>query len=188
MNKKVLSMDELVDFARVLAYEAGRIARQAFFDNHLSVRKKEDKSYVTNLDLEIEAMLKKRIKERYPEHTIIAEEKGNIEGDKHVWYIDPIDGTNNLARHVPFFAISIGYEGDGEFGVVYNPITDEMFYGYDGKAYLNGTPLRVEGRKEIAKAHFGICYTKKSSHVKRALALLSELNMKGLGARKYGAA
>lgn len=64
-----------------------------------------------------------------------------------LWVIDPIDGTTNFANGIPLFALAVAYmvNGKTQFGVVYNPITDEAFFGARGSgAWLNGDrlPLR----------------------------------------------
>ncbi len=68
------------------------------------------------------------------------------------WIIDPIDGTTNFLHGVPYFAISIGLEKNKEIicGMIFNPITNEMFYAEKGKgAYLNNSRIRVSSRKNI---------------------------------------
>jgi len=86
------------------------------------------------------------------------EESGRVEGaDKtHVWHVDPLDGTTNFLHGVPLFAISIGLEREGQLvaGVIYNPISDELFTAEKGKgAYLNDRRrLRVAARKNVSDA------------------------------------
>lgn len=73
---------------------------------------------------------------------IISEESSNspqtisqkIREQEFVWIIDPLDGTLNFAYGFPYFCISIGLlrEGKPVMGVVYNPTTQEMYYGRKG--------------------------------------------------------
>ena len=66
--------------------------------------------------------------------------------------IDPIDGTSNFVTGFPYVAVVIGFVLDKEpvFGVVFNPILDEMFTGCKGKgSFLNGHPIRVKSTTEI---------------------------------------
>ena len=70
------------------------------------------------------------------------EERGEVVGaDKtHRWIVDPLDGTTNFLHSIPLFAISIGLEREGQLvaGVIYNPVSDELFTAEKGKgAYLN---------------------------------------------------
>ena len=59
------------------------------------------------------------IRKSYPDHGIIAEEGGTIDGkDEHIWVIDPLDGTTNFLHGYPHVAVSIGikYKGVLEHG------------------------------------------------------------------------
>ena len=48
-----------------------------------------------------------------------------------VWLVDPLDGTKEYVRRIPEWCISIALMEDGVLvcGGIYNPQTDEMFYG-----------------------------------------------------------
>ncbi len=62
------------------------------------------------------------------------------------WFIDPLDGTTNFARGIPYFAVSIALEeaGDLRLGVLYEPLGDHLFQAEAGQgAWLNGECLRV---------------------------------------------
>lgn len=110
---------------------------------------------VTDADRASEDFLVSAISARYPDHAIIAEEGGGREGcGGSIWYVDPLDGTNNFAHGLPFFAVSIGLysltEGHIVAGVVYNPFMDEMFHAVrGGGAYCNGTSVRVSSSQDI---------------------------------------
>ena len=74
---------------------------------------------------------------------------------KSYWILDPIDGTTNLIRDYHLSAVSLGLYENGEitFGVVYNPFTEELFYGAKGEgAYLNGAPIQVSNQPEFKDA------------------------------------
>lgn len=65
-------------------------------------------------------------------------------GNDGLWCIDPIDGTSNFVRGLPYFAVSIALlrEGKSVLGVVYDPVADEVFAAELGKgAFLNGEKL-----------------------------------------------
>ena len=86
----------------------------------------------------------KKIKGAY----IIAEETGEIgAGDsRYTIYIDPLDGTFNYSNGIPHFCVSIGvYRGKlPYFGVVYDPVHDELFTAKHGRgAFLNGRRIFV---------------------------------------------
>lgn len=73
-------------------------------------------------------------------------------GEKGLWIVDPIDGTNNFVNGLPHFAVSVAFvrNGRAELGVIYNPVSGECFYAERGQgAFLNGTrlPLRLVDKK-----------------------------------------
>lgn len=69
------------------------------------------------------------------------------EGINGLWSVDPIDGTSNFLNGLPYFAISVAWmaQGRSTLGVIYNPVTDEMFYAERGRgAFLNGKALPIK--------------------------------------------
>ena len=73
------------------------------------------------------------------------------------WIIDPIDGTFNFLNGLPHFAISIGYEDNGEIicGIIFDPIKNEMFYAEKNNgSYLNNKRIRVSKKQDINKCLF----------------------------------
>ena len=75
--------------------------------------------------------------------------------DRPTWIVDPIDGTMNFVHRFPHSSIVIGFSADrtAQFGVVYNPVLDELYTGKLGHgAHLNGFPISVSGTKELNKA------------------------------------
>ena len=60
----------------------------------------------------------------------------------------------NFLNGIPQFAISIGYEENGEIkcGVIFNPILNEMFCAEKGNgAFLNNSRIRVSKQKKIKR-------------------------------------
>lgn len=148
-------MPELAN-ARALESIVREVAREAIMPRYLNaVREhKADGSSLTDADVASQKALIRRLPE-LRQAPVIGEEmspKQQAEcwaaGAEGVWCIDPIDGTTNFANGIPMFAVSVAYmvAGETQFGVVYNPITDEAFYASrESGAWLNGTrlPLRA---------------------------------------------
>jgi myo-inositol-1(or 4)-monophosphatase len=66
------------------------------------------------------------------------------QGREGLWCVDPIDGTSNFVRGLPYFAVSVALLKDGKsvLGAVYDPVAEEMFAAEAGKgAFLNGERL-----------------------------------------------
>src|SRR5690606_38789063 len=109
------------------------------------------------------------------------------------WIIDPLDGTSNFLHGIPHFAISIALERDGQVvaGVVYQPITDELFWAERGRgAYLNSSQrLRVSGRRELTQSVIatGTPYAGHGNH-SQFLRELAHIMPEVAGIRRFGAA
>jgi myo-inositol-1(or 4)-monophosphatase len=136
----------LRDAAIAFAREAGAILREGFGRTHVAERKGAI-DLVTEYDKRSEALVLARIRERFPDHRVLAEESGSQGGTGAVrWVIDPLDGTTNFAHNYPFFCVSIGVEVDGRMvaGAIYDPVRDEMFAAADRQgATLNESPIHV---------------------------------------------
>jgi myo-inositol-1(or 4)-monophosphatase len=111
--------------------KAGAHALEYFEQNRTASSGKADGSDVTPADEAVEKEIVAYIKEKFPEDSIIGEEGGNIDGTSDfVWHIDPIDGTDNFMRRIPFCAVSVARLGptqEDSLGIVHNPITKQTF-------------------------------------------------------------
>lgn len=140
-----------------IAREAGEILRQ-FHHRDVEVEYKGSFDIVTIADRTAEELVIRKLKERFPTHSIIGEEGGGVDNDsEYVWHVDPLDGTTNFAHGYPWFAVSIGLEKNGESiaGVVYNPITEELFAAEKGSgAYLNNRRITVSDIQSIEQGLF----------------------------------
>jgi myo-inositol-1(or 4)-monophosphatase len=139
-------MQPNIDFLITLSKEAGEILKQGYGKEH-QISYKGPINVVTEVDRKSEDMLIKRILDSFPDHSIVAEESGLLEGkNDHRWFIDPVDGTSNYAKGFPIFCVSIGYAYKGKMtlAAIYDPIRDESFYAERGAgAWLNGEKIHV---------------------------------------------
>ena len=124
---------------------------------NLQVSSKGPGDFVSSADKRTEKTIIEELQKAHPEYGIITEETGiiNKSNIKNRWIIDPIDGTMNFLNGIPQFAISIAYEENNEIicGVIFNPITNEMFCAEKGNgAYLNNTRIRVSNKKKLKDA------------------------------------
>lgn len=136
------------------AKEAGGILER-HFRKPIKNSLKKDLSLVTNVDLKAEKAIIKSIKKNFPSHDILSEEKGGKIGEKYTWVIDPLDGTTNYTKKFPFFATSITllYERNPIFSVVFNPLSKEIYFAEKGKgSFLNGKRIRIGQQQTLSKA------------------------------------
>jgi myo-inositol-1(or 4)-monophosphatase len=140
------------------ARKASRTLKRDFGEiEHLQASLKGPANFVTAADQRAEEILREELEHARPGYGFLGEEGGAREGsDKtHRWIVDPLDGTLNFLHGIPHFAISIGLEREGTMvaGLVYNPVTDELFTAERGKgAFLNDQRLRVAARKRLGDA------------------------------------
>ena len=148
-------MNPMLNIAIRAARRAGNvIAKNYERRDDIQTSKKGINDYVTSVDKAAEAEIIEIIQKSYPDHTIISEERGALEGkDSDIqWVIDPLDGTTNFVKGLPHFSVSIAIrvKNRTEVGVVYDPIRNELFTAVRGEgAKLNEVRLRVDSQNEL---------------------------------------
>ncbi len=146
--------------------KAGRRMVRDFGEiSSLQVSRKGPGDFVSNADTMAERTLIEQLSQDRPDYGFITEETGTIpprNNSPYTWVIDPIDGTINFLHAIPEFAISVALlENDTVIaGVIYNPITNDLYYAEKGKGSYLMTPtgnvrLRVSGRNNIDEALVG---------------------------------
>jgi myo-inositol-1(or 4)-monophosphatase len=177
------------------ARKASRGLRRDFGEvENLQVSRKGPADFVTAADQKAEETLHQELAKARPGYGFLMEERGLVEGTdtSHRWVVDPLDGTLNFMHGIPHFAISIGLERNGQLiaGVIYNPISDDLFYAEKGKAaFHNDRRMRVSARAGLADAVVatGIPYRGRPGHAK-FLTELHTLMPEVAGVRRFGSA
>lgn len=138
-----------------IALGAGEILVEKL-ESGFTIEHKGSIDLVTDADKAAEEYIVAQIKKHFPSHSIRAEEGSNVEeSDEFIWFIDPIDGTTNFAHGFPYFATSLGLIKGNEavLGVVYNPMTKEMFAAEKGRgAFLNDKRIKVSHEKKLQRS------------------------------------
>lgn len=149
------------------AREAGTLLMN-HFERGIRVEFKGQYDLVTEADRQAEALIVGLIRERFPDHDILAEEDdyGTLHSD-YRWIVDPLDGTTNFAHGFPWFAVSIALEVRGQLtlGVVYNPYVGELYFAERGQGtFLNDRRLQVSQTRLLERALLatGFAYDHKS--------------------------
>ena len=191
--ENVENLEKIYSFAKDITSKASKLILNGLTKTRQISFKKGHHNLVTNVDREVEALVIKEIISRFPNHTIIAEESGIHEKDKsNVWFIDPIDGTTNFAHGYPCFCISIGFAKNGklEFGLVMNPVTNELYSAKKGKgAKLNGKPINVSRIKTLKESLLITGFSQDSKKSKqRNFNRFKKLTILSQGVRRDGSA
>jgi myo-inositol-1(or 4)-monophosphatase len=197
----------------VVAIDAVRKAGEiqlAYLGGDLDITLKEGTDIVTRADLEVEAMFRQMIAERFPEHGVLAEEMPETHAmspmpamhainetqtgarGHHRWLFDPIDGTVNYAHGLPFFCASLALEVSGvvEVAAVYEPSRQELFSAERGRgAWLNGEAICVSKTPRMSEAALGTGFPHSAIQRDRAMEeLLGGLAIRARAMRRFGSA
>ncbi|MBL1068695.1 inositol monophosphatase family protein [Streptomyces sp. 7-21] len=140
--------ERLIAVARDACREAAALLRRRAAEG-TRARAKSDYERVSDADVEAEALLRTALRAAVPGSGVVGEELPEdpvqagpgAPGPAVTWYVDPLDGTHNFLRGLPFACVSVGVAVDGRLvgGCVHDIFRDESFTGGDG------VPLRVEG-------------------------------------------
>ena len=126
-------MENKLIFAKEIIKEAGAFIKESLSKTITVEEKTAFDDLVTNIDKQTQDLLVARIKSAFPSDNIFAEENGLVHNikDGNVWVLDPIDGTVNYIVQQDNFCVMIAYyeEGQGKFGLIYNVMADQLFYG-----------------------------------------------------------
>jgi myo-inositol-1(or 4)-monophosphatase len=191
---------EWVAAASVIAREAGARLRE-FFAQGVATEYKGDVDLVTVADRTAEKLIRKRLGAAFPEHGIYGEEgtRDRLDGEFR-WYVDPLDGTTNFAHGFPQFCVSLGLEQrraelrpeqDGTLvaAVIYDPMRDELFAAERGRgAWLNGKPMRVSHRDELAESLVATGFPSRKRHDNPNIHFYHEFTLRSHGVRRAGSA
>jgi myo-inositol-1(or 4)-monophosphatase len=146
-----------VDLLCQAVQEAGRLALTLF---RQSVRnwRKDDNSPVSDADIAVDRLLHKRLIGARPSYGWLSEEAEDGPGrlsSRHVWVVDPIDGTRAFLKGGDQWCISAGLVRDGVpvAAAVYRPLKEHCFAAAKGAgATLNLGPIKASAHTEIAGA------------------------------------
>jgi myo-inositol-1(or 4)-monophosphatase len=167
------------------AVEAAQQAGQVILKNRLSKHDITFKGYrdiVTEADTAAQAVVIDLIRERFPDHIIISEERENnpvgSEAGAYTWVVDPLDGTTNYAHRVPFSSVSIGVlKGDEPLvGVVHDPLRNQTFVAERGKgARVGGELLRASRVERFDHTVVGLDWTRNNAGREQMLNCLRQI-------------
>lgn len=188
-------MHPMLNIAVRAARSAGTVISRAFEESDkVEASLKGTNDFVTNIDRDAERAIIEVLRSSYPEHTIVSEEAGELEGtdSDYQWIVDPIDGTTNFLKGIPHFCVSIALRVKGKLdqAVIYDPIRNELFSASRGNgAQLNGRRLRVTKPKEIEGCIFATGFPFKYKHHTEAyMSMLGDIFADAADIRRGGSA
>ncbi len=184
------------DFHLVLYHQMARLAALAggakalkYFRKNVPVIKKVDRSPVTRADREAEQAIRKVLAKAFPDHQLCGEEFG---WDKKAnpdfrWWIDPVDGTRQFIRGIPFWGtlVALEYKGEVIVGVIHHPALRLTIWAAKGLGcFANGRRVKVSGIKDIKNGtmtYGGMRLTPKSYRTKLTNLIAQCYDDRGFG-------
>lgn len=134
-------MEDRLKTAISLAVKSGKLLKDNYGNLFRENQKESPRDVVSEIDIISEKMIINSLKELYPNDSILSEELGYFhKNENSIWIIDALDGTVNYLNNIPMFCVSIAYwkENKPLIGVIYNPISTELYYAADGLgSFLN---------------------------------------------------
>jgi len=152
-------LNQLLEWAKTFARDAGAIMREYYALTDKSTEIKQDKTPVTIADKKINQLLVDRVQADFPEHGVLGEEQSLHPERNQLWVCDPIDGTAGFILGVPTAMLSLAYVMDGQtkVAVLYEPLLDKLFTAALGHgAFLNDHPIHVSTTSSLEGANVGI--------------------------------
>lgn len=182
-------MENFLDAAIEVAREAGQVL---LAHRGVAFELKGDYDLVTAADHASEKLIMERLKSRFPQHGIVAEEGGRAEmGAELRWYVDPLDGTTNFAHGFPIWNVTLALARSSEViaGVVYDPLNRELFAAERGAgARLNGAPIRVSRATVLNDSLLATGFPSRRRHQNVNIHFYYQLAMLSHGVRRGGSA
>jgi myo-inositol-1(or 4)-monophosphatase len=184
-------MADFLECAVEIAHEAGSLLRY-YFDRHVRFELKGDFDLVTEADRASEKLIVERIRARFPDHGIMAEEgSGHESSSEYRWYVDPLDGTTNFAHGYPVYNATLALEKAGELicGVIFDPNRDESFTcEKGGGAFLNGSRIHVSRAPKLDECLLSTGFPSRRRHLDVNIHFYYQLAMATHGVRRGGSA
>ncbi len=136
MNEKNIELQAQLDLAVSTAHDAGLLLVEGFEKEKFIDQKSSEVDWVTEYDRASETLIVERLLSANPDHGIVGEEGSRVESKNgYLWYIDPLDATNNYAHNFPIFAVSIALYFNQEplVGVIYDPLRQRDIHWCAGR-------------------------------------------------------
>jgi len=188
-------LESILEVAERAARSGGAVLGRYFGREDLQVEEKAHNDFVSRADHDSESAIVSEILMAFPEHHILAEERGALPGTheaEYEWIVDPLDGTSNFLRGLPYFCVSIACLRDGKevAAVIYDPNRDEIFTAIaGGGAQRNGSTITVDASVSLEQAFLSTGFPFKSRDaIDVYLQIFRDLFLQSRAIRRCGAA
>tara|TARA_B100000989_G_C19529822_1_gene468962 strand:+ start:2125 stop:2907 length:783 start_codon:yes stop_codon:yes gene_type:complete len=182
------------NFSNNFVNKSGQILKKEFHSVQ-SINIKNDKSFVTEIDIKIEKLFRDMISKEFPDHGVLGEEFGDTNPKSEIkWIIDPLDGTNNFIAGKPLFGtlLSLTKNGTNVLGMIDIPVLNERWSGTVGvDIKKNNTVIekKVENKELsecIVSSTSMLMFEKKHLNKIKKIYELSKMCIFGMDCYGYG--
>ena len=113
-----------------------------------TTKTKDDGSFVTNVDIGVERLIRRELERAFPGHDVTGEELGSSKNNSdYRWFIDPIDGTLSFKLGLPSYGtiLFLCYKEQPIVAVISHPTLNRLYHAVLGHgAYRNGKRIRIK--------------------------------------------
>ncbi|MEO1090764.1 MAG: inositol monophosphatase [Pseudomonadota bacterium] len=139
-------LDERQRVATAVVREAAAVALDYFVRRgDLTIEFKGAQDVVSVADKTVETHIRDGLAAAFPGDGFVGEEHGEEGDPDRAWVIDPIDGTQNFLRGLPYWTVVLAFVVDGrtELSFTVDPVHDELYVARRGQgAWRDGVPIR----------------------------------------------
>jgi myo-inositol-1(or 4)-monophosphatase len=183
--------------AQEIARRAGALALDHWHHRErLTVELKGPQDFVSRADRDVETLIRRDLADAFPHDRFLGEETaasytGAID---RCWVVDPIDGTHNFLRGVPYWNVAIAYveNGRAQIGIVFDPVHGELYRATRGDgawcdSASGASRLRVAATDTLAGAYVALGHHDRSRNA-RYLEIRQRMMASGVSMRNFGSA
>jgi len=183
------TLETLIDIAAEAAAVVAEVYATPF-----TVEYKGPRDPVTIADRRANELICERLERAFPGVPIVAEESppesfAHFRGSNEVFFVDPVDGTNEFIEHHPEFVVMIGMleGGVATRGVIHAPVIGTAWAGTVGRGALKiepggaRSPVHVTKVGELANATVVSSRAHRSEKLERALGALGVQAITSMG-------
>ncbi|MGM0600880.1 MAG: inositol monophosphatase family protein [Candidatus Rifleibacteriota bacterium] len=151
----MINLEFAAQKASQIAQNAGQLLKENQLKDH-QITHKGTVDLVTEMDIAAEKLIRKQLKDDFPEISFFGEEDGGSSWQNGlVWVVDPLDGTTNYAHGLDHYSVSIALCENGTplVGALAHPDRDVIYHCWkEGGAYKNNQRIEVNKTGDINSA------------------------------------
>ncbi|HCJ07610.1 MAG: 3'(2'),5'-bisphosphate nucleotidase CysQ [Lachnospiraceae bacterium] len=181
-----MNQTKVLEVMKRLAVEAGKVIME-IYQTDFEVDYKEDESPLTQADRQANAVIVEGLAKAFPEYAILSEE---VKDDKarrqnpYCFIVDPLDGTKEFVKRNGQFTVNIAltYEQHPVVGVIYVPVTRDLYYAStESGAYKTSGETGQTRKLEVSDKRTDLIWVGSKSHSSEKETNLIEAHKEVIG-------